>query len=106
MAFPSVARATAWAEANAGCAGITPAVLIDPVQCAPGTQVIVRGEGFGFREVTVSYGKRRTHAEVAVADGSFQAAIGIPRNAPPGVFPIMVDDQRGYTTEVVFTVTG
>ncbi|MFN8662153.1 MAG: hypothetical protein U0075_09700 [Thermomicrobiales bacterium] len=100
-----IASATAWAEANAGRAGVTPTVTIDPEQGPPGTIVVVRGEGFRFLEATVRSGRRGTHAEVAVADGSFQATIKIPRNAPRGAFPIMIDDQRGFIADVVFTVT-
>ncbi|MDQ2655482.1 MAG: hypothetical protein M3Z20_20830 [Chloroflexota bacterium] len=101
----SIAEATGWAEASAARSGITPTVSIDPEEGPPGTEVIVRGEGFNFREVTVSFGKRRTHAEVAVADGSFQTTIRIPRNAPCGVFWITVDDQRTFAAELGFTVT-
>lgn len=99
------ARATAWAEANAARAGITPSVSIDPEQGPPGTEVIVRGENFSFREATITFGEERTFAEVAVEDGSFRAKITIPQNAQSGVFPIAVDDQRDFATEVAFTVT-
>ena len=99
------ARATAWAEANAARAATTPSVLIDPEQGPPGTQIIVRGENFGFMEATITFGEERTFADVAVEDGSFRAKITIPQNAQSGVFPIAVDDQRDFATEVAFTVT-
>lgn len=101
----SIVEATGWAEANAARAGVTPTVTIEPEQGPPGTEVTVRGQDFSFMEATITYGDERTFAEVAVDDGSFRARIAIPENARPGAFPIAVDDQRDFATEVVFTVT-
>ena len=101
----AIAEATAWAEANAARVGIRPSVSIDPEQGPPGAKVTVRGENFGFREATITFGDERTFADVAVDDGSFRTRITIPENAKSGAFPIAVDDPRDFATEVEFTVT-
>lgn len=99
------ARATAWAEAREDRAGITPSVTINPEQGAPGTEVTRRGENFGFMEATITFGEERTFADVAINDGSFRTQITIPKDATQGAFPIVIDDQQGFETNAVFTVT-
>jgi hypothetical protein len=100
-----IARSTAWEAARAARAGTVPQAAISPEQGPPGTAVAVTGQNFAYNEVTIPSGGDAKFAEVRRADGSFEKAIEIPKNAPDGPFEIVVDDQEGFKTKVDFTVT-
>lgn len=99
------AELRAWEAARESRKGVDPTAEISPERGPPGSEIVVSGLNFGYDEVMILFGDDVAFDRVRIDDGSFRTRIVVPEDAPAGPFPLVVDDEEGFTIDLTFTVT-
>lgn len=105
----AAAMATAtWASVAFACTPAPRALSLLPESAAPGSEVVVQGQGVSGSEVEIRW-NGATGKQIAVAKPDFSGAFSVPVQVPdvaPGVYSLSLVDNSASIGRIAFEVTG